>query len=97
MVTDNIRQLRCRGFSQSSRQISTSGKCSQYSRCSLNAALDITASTELFLLFFVFRRITQFRQICLNGNWLAEAGFSTDTPVMVSVEQGRLVIEPVRG
>ncbi|MCR1577095.1 MAG: type I toxin-antitoxin system SymE family toxin [Klebsiella aerogenes] len=33
----------------------------------------------------------------LNGNWLAEAGFSTDTPVMVSVEQGRLVIEPVRG
>ncbi|MBL5922078.1 SymE family type I addiction module toxin [Lelliottia amnigena] len=33
----------------------------------------------------------------LNGNWLAEAGFSTDTPVIVSVEQGRLVIEPVRG
>nr|WP_323092756.1 SymE family type I addiction module toxin [Klebsiella variicola] len=31
------------------------------------------------------------------GNWLAEAGFSTDTPVMVSVEQRRLVIEPVRG
>ncbi|EQB8221209.1 MULTISPECIES: SymE family type I addiction module toxin [Klebsiella] len=28
---------------------------------------------------------------------MAEAGFSTDTPVMVSVEQGRLVIEPVRG
>jgi len=33
----------------------------------------------------------------LNGNWLAEAGFSTDTPVMVSVEQGRPVIEPVKG
>jgi len=33
----------------------------------------------------------------LNGNWLAEAGFSTDTPVIVSVEQGRRVIEPVRG
>ncbi|EOI9000538.1 MULTISPECIES: SymE family type I addiction module toxin [Klebsiella] len=28
---------------------------------------------------------------------MAEAGFSTDTPVMVSMEQGRLVIEPVRG
>ncbi|WP_071820592.1 SymE family type I addiction module toxin [Citrobacter rodentium] len=28
---------------------------------------------------------------------MAEAGFSTDTPVMVSVELGRLVIEPVRG
>jgi len=33
----------------------------------------------------------------LNGNWLAEAGFTIDTPVMVSVEQGRLVIEPVKG
>ncbi|MCU6677668.1 type I toxin-antitoxin system SymE family toxin [Leclercia sp. 29361] len=33
----------------------------------------------------------------LNGNWLGEAGFSTDTPVTVSVEQGRLVIEPVKG
>lgn len=33
----------------------------------------------------------------LNGNWLAEEGFSTDTPVTVSVEQGRLVIEPVKG
>ena len=32
----------------------------------------------------------------LNGNWLEEAGFSTDTPVIVSVEQGRLVIEPVK-
>ncbi|WP_077252903.1 SymE family type I addiction module toxin [Klebsiella oxytoca] len=28
---------------------------------------------------------------------LAEAGFSTDTPVTVSVEQGRLVTEPVKG
>ncbi|WP_168194673.1 SymE family type I addiction module toxin [Leclercia sp. W6] len=26
----------------------------------------------------------------LNGNWLAEVGFSTDTPITVSVEQGRL-------
>ncbi|MFK3710106.1 SymE family type I addiction module toxin [Leclercia adecarboxylata] len=33
----------------------------------------------------------------LNDNWLAEAGFSTDTPVTVSVEQRRLVIEPVKG
>ncbi|MGE5987659.1 SymE family type I addiction module toxin [Klebsiella michiganensis] len=33
----------------------------------------------------------------LNGNWLAEAGFSTVTPVTVSVEQRRLVIEPVNG
>ncbi|MEB6380850.1 type I toxin-antitoxin system SymE family toxin [Leclercia adecarboxylata] len=33
----------------------------------------------------------------LNGNWLGKAGFSTDTPVIVSVEQGRLVIEPVKG
>jgi len=33
----------------------------------------------------------------LNGNLLEEAGFSTDTPVMASVEQGRLVIEPVKG
>ncbi|EMN1410910.1 type I toxin-antitoxin system SymE family toxin [Enterobacter cloacae] len=33
----------------------------------------------------------------LNGNWLEEAGFSTDTPFMVSVEQGKLVIEPVKG
>lgn len=33
----------------------------------------------------------------LNGNWLGEAGFSTDTPVTVSVEQRRLVIEPVKG
>ncbi|MFH7929990.1 SymE family type I addiction module toxin [Enterobacter roggenkampii] len=28
---------------------------------------------------------------------MAEAGFSTDTPVAVSVEQGQLVIESVRG
>ncbi|QXB23943.1 type I toxin-antitoxin system SymE family toxin [Lelliottia amnigena] len=33
----------------------------------------------------------------LNGNWLREAGFSTNTPVIVSVEEGRLVIEPVMG
>ncbi|WP_375291176.1 SymE family type I addiction module toxin [Lelliottia sp. RWM.1] len=33
----------------------------------------------------------------LNGNWLEEAGFSTDTPVIVSVEPGRLVIEPLKG
>ncbi|MFY9996025.1 MAG: SymE family type I addiction module toxin [Leclercia sp.] len=33
----------------------------------------------------------------LKGNWLAEAGFSTDTPAAVSVEQGRLMIEPVKG
>ncbi|WP_368540819.1 SymE family type I addiction module toxin [Enterobacter soli] len=33
----------------------------------------------------------------LNGNWLEEAGLSTDTPITVSVERGRLVIEPVNG
>ncbi|QSW37464.1 type I toxin-antitoxin system SymE family toxin [Leclercia pneumoniae] len=33
----------------------------------------------------------------LNGNWLADAGFSTDRAVTVSVEPGRLVIEPVKG
>ncbi|NEG93315.1 SymE family type I addiction module toxin [Leclercia adecarboxylata] len=33
----------------------------------------------------------------LNGNWLAEAGFSNDTPVTASVEPGRLVIDPVTG
>jgi len=33
----------------------------------------------------------------LNGNWLEEAEFSTDTPVTVSVEPGRLVIEPFKG
>ncbi|EAA7203441.1 hypothetical protein DQJ78_25200 [Salmonella enterica subsp. enterica serovar Newport] len=33
----------------------------------------------------------------MNGNWLEEVGFSTNTPVTVSVELGRLVIEPVKG
>jgi len=33
----------------------------------------------------------------LNANWLVEAGFSIDTPVTVSVEYGKLVIEPVKG
>ncbi|WP_225759487.1 MULTISPECIES: SymE family type I addiction module toxin [unclassified Leclercia] len=33
----------------------------------------------------------------LNSNWLADAGLSTETPVTVIVEQGRLVIEPVKG
>ncbi|HHT5148885.1 MULTISPECIES: SymE family type I addiction module toxin [Citrobacter freundii complex] len=33
----------------------------------------------------------------LNGNWQEEARVGTDTPVTVSVEQGRLVIEPVKG
>ncbi|WP_254208109.1 SymE family type I addiction module toxin [Lelliottia amnigena] len=28
---------------------------------------------------------------------MREAGFSTNTPVIVSVEEGRLVIEPVMG
>ncbi|ENT2959486.1 hypothetical protein B1H42_13780 [Enterobacter cloacae subsp. cloacae] len=28
---------------------------------------------------------------------MEETGFSTDTPVTVSVEQERLVIEPVKG
>ena len=32
-----------------------------------------------------------------DSNWLAEAAFSTDTPVTVSVDLGRLVIEPVKG
>ncbi|MGX9741061.1 SymE family type I addiction module toxin [Pseudocitrobacter corydidari] len=32
----------------------------------------------------------------LNSSWLGEAGFSTDTPVIVSVEQGRLVIQAVK-
>ncbi|WP_186371195.1 SymE family type I addiction module toxin [Leclercia adecarboxylata] len=35
--------------------------------------------------------------LSLNGNWLAEAGFSNDTPVTASVEPGRLVIDPVTG
>ncbi len=29
----------------------------------------------------------------LKGDWLAEAGFGTDTPVTVAIERGRLVIE----
>ncbi|CCP05018.1 Endoribonuclease symE [Erwinia amylovora Ea644] len=32
--------------------------------------------------------------ISLKGNWLEEAGFSTDTPVTVVVEHGQLVIRP---
>ncbi|WP_083963206.1 SymE family type I addiction module toxin [Buttiauxella ferragutiae] len=31
----------------------------------------------------------------LKGDWLKEAGFSTDTPVIVAVERGQLVIRPV--
>ncbi|PHI30903.1 SymE family type I addiction module toxin [Budvicia aquatica] len=31
----------------------------------------------------------------LKGDWLKEAGFGTDTPVIVAVEQGQLVIRPV--
>ncbi|WP_233980048.1 SymE family type I addiction module toxin [Pectobacterium versatile] len=31
----------------------------------------------------------------LTGNWLEAAGFGTDTPVIVTVEQGQLVIRPV--
>ncbi|WP_407641204.1 SymE family type I addiction module toxin [Budvicia aquatica] len=31
----------------------------------------------------------------LKGNWLEEAGFATDTPVIVAVEQGQLVIRLV--
>ncbi|MCT4700284.1 type I toxin-antitoxin system SymE family toxin [Enterobacteriaceae bacterium H20N1] len=31
----------------------------------------------------------------LKGDWLTEAGFGTDTPVTVTVEQGQLVIRPV--
>ena len=30
----------------------------------------------------------------LKGNWLEEAGFSTDTPVNVTVEHGQLIIRP---
>ncbi|WP_338031925.1 SymE family type I addiction module toxin [Cedecea colo] len=33
--------------------------------------------------------------IHLKGNWLAEAGFGTDTPVTVAVEHGQIVIRPV--
>lgn len=28
----------------------------------------------------------------LKGDWLAEAGFATDTPVTIAVERGQLVI-----
>ncbi|WP_350239071.1 SymE family type I addiction module toxin [Pectobacterium colocasium] len=31
----------------------------------------------------------------LQGNWLEVAGFGTDTPVTVTVEQGQLVIRIV--
>nr|WP_174868441.1 SymE family type I addiction module toxin [Pectobacterium polaris] len=31
----------------------------------------------------------------LTGNWLEAAGFATDTPVVISVEQGQLVIRIV--
>jgi toxic protein SymE len=30
----------------------------------------------------------------LKGNWLEETGFTTDTPVTVTVERGQLVIRP---
>lgn len=30
----------------------------------------------------------------LKGDWLEEAGFGTDTPVTIAVEQGQLVIRP---
>lgn len=30
----------------------------------------------------------------LKGNWLEEAGFTTDTPVTVTVERGQLTIRP---
>lgn len=30
-----------------------------------------------------------------KGNWLAEAGFVTDTPVTVTVEHGQLIIRPL--
>ncbi len=32
--------------------------------------------------------------ILLKGNWLEEAGFTIDTPVSVTVQKQRLVIEP---
>ncbi|MCT4713917.1 type I toxin-antitoxin system SymE family toxin [Enterobacteriaceae bacterium H18W14] len=31
----------------------------------------------------------------LKGNWLAEAGFGTDTPVTIAVEHRQLVIRPL--
>ncbi|GLY62884.1 hypothetical protein Pcaca05_37410 [Pectobacterium carotovorum subsp. carotovorum] len=30
----------------------------------------------------------------LQGNWLEAAGFATDTSVVVTVEQGQLLIRP---
>ncbi|RYC39803.1 SymE family type I addiction module toxin [Pectobacterium zantedeschiae] len=30
----------------------------------------------------------------LQGNWLEAAGFGTNTPVAITVEQGRLLIRP---
>ncbi|MCT4715607.1 type I toxin-antitoxin system SymE family toxin [Enterobacteriaceae bacterium H18W14] len=30
----------------------------------------------------------------LKGDWLEEAGFTTDTPVTVAVERGQLMIRP---
>lgn len=30
----------------------------------------------------------------LQGNWLKEAGFDVDTPITVTCENGKLVIEP---
>nr|WP_233978696.1 SymE family type I addiction module toxin [Pectobacterium versatile] len=34
------------------------------------------------------------RSLHLQGNWLEAAGFATDTPVIVTVEHGQLVIRP---
>ncbi|WP_416135286.1 SymE family type I addiction module toxin, partial [Buttiauxella ferragutiae] len=49
-----------------------------------------------------FRRVTlmttyynRHPSLHLKGDWLKEAGFGTDTPVTVAVEQGQLVIRPV--
>ncbi|WP_370569926.1 SymE family type I addiction module toxin [Erwinia sp. S43] len=35
---------------------------------------------------------SRFPSLHLKGNWLEEAGFTTDTPVTVAVEQCKLVI-----
>nr|WP_244968590.1 SymE family type I addiction module toxin [Rosenbergiella australiborealis] len=35
---------------------------------------------------------SRYPSISLKGNWLEEAGFTTDTPVTVAVEHGQLVI-----
>lgn len=40
-------------------------------------------------------RYSRCPSLSLKGQWLAEAGFVTDTPVIVSVEQGQLVIRAV--